>query len=279
MQHPPPFPRTLTRPRPAFGLALFAFASLLLTGCGPRQQGAKGTLNEGYGALTENRLDQAQAAADKILAEGPTGKGAADALYLRGRVFEERARGAEGNPAQVMSLLNEARSCYVRALALRPESKLDAGIRAQLANVAYFQEDFATAAEQWNAAYPNLANPNDKAWALYRAGLSRQRLGKFPEADAAFAAVQQQFPGTDPARRAAQRQGARAFHVQVGTFSDAANANKLITTLRSQGYAPLKSTDQAGKQIIAVGPVATYEQAKVLQSRLAAQYPGSVILP
>jgi tetratricopeptide (TPR) repeat protein len=279
MRHPTLFPPTLAWPRPALGLILSTLALLSIAGCASKKQGAKGTLNEGYGALTENHLDQAQAAADKILAEGSTGKGAADALYLRGRVFEERARGAEGNPSQVMSLLNEARSCYVRALALHPETKLDASIRAQLANVAYFQEDFATAAQEWNAAYPNLANPADKAWALYRAGLSRQRLGKFPEADAAFAAVQQQFPGTDPARRAAQRQGARAFHVQVGTFSDVANANKLITTLRQQGYAPLKSTDAAGKQIIAVGPVATYEQAKVLQSRLAAQYPGAVILP
>jgi cell division septation protein DedD len=271
MRHPPLFD-TLTF------IACAAFA-LTVTGCASKQQGTKGTLNEGYGALTENHLDQAQAAADKVLADAPAGKGAADALYLRGRVFEERARGAEGNPQQVIALLNEARSCYVRALALHPETKLDASIRAQLANVAYFQEDFATAAEQWSAAYPNLATPNDKAWALYRAGLSRQRLGKFLEADAAFAAVEQQFPGTDPAKRAAQRQGARAFHVQVGTFSDATNANKLIAALRSQGYSPLKSTDPAGKQIIAVGPVGTYEQAKVLQSRLASQYPGTVILP
>ena len=283
MRHPTPSPLTLTRRAPnifrvsSTFLAL-SFIAAITTGCA-NQQTTKGTLNEGYGALTENRLDQAQAAADKVLAEGQTTKGAADALYLRGRVFEERARGAEGNPQQVIGLLNEARSCYIRALALHPETKLDASIRAQLANVAYFQEDFATAAEQWAAAYPNLATPNDQAWALYRAGLSRQRLGNFAEADAAFAAVQQQFPNSDPARRAAQRQGARAFHVQVGTFSDATNANKLIAELLAKGYAPLKSTDPTGKQIIAVGPVGTYEQAKTLQSRLAGQYPGTVILP
>jgi tetratricopeptide (TPR) repeat protein len=271
--------RRLTPSLPVRVLASsLTLVALFPAGCTPNQ-GTKGTLNDGYTALGANRLDQAQAAADKVLAAGETGKGAADALYLRGRVFEERARGAEGKPDEVRSQLNEARSNYVRALALRPETKLDASIRTQLANVAYFQEDFVTAAREWEAAYPNLASPNDKAWALYRTGLSRQRLGQFPQADAAFAAVQQQFPNTDPAKRAAQRQGARAFHVQVGTFTDAANATKLITALRAQGYSPLKSNDPAGKQIIAVGPVPTYEQAKSLQARLAAQYKDTMILP
>jgi tetratricopeptide (TPR) repeat protein len=257
-------------------LPLLVFAAL--AGCAATPS-TRTTLNEGYGALRQNQLDQAQAAADKVLAADASGRGAADALYLRGRVFEERAREAEGNPKEVIALLNEARSSYVRALALRPETKLDAGIRTQLANVAYFQEDFATAAREWEAAYPNLASPSDQAWALYRCGLSRQRLGKFQEADAVFAAVQQHYPGTDPAKRAAQRAGARSFNVQVGIFSDAANARKLIEALRAQGYNPQRSNDPAGKQIIAVGPVPTYEQAKVLQSRLAGQYPGTIILP
>src|SRR3954471_11931196 len=106
MRHLPRFPLTLTRPRPAISRTFITIAALLTTtGCASKQQGTKGTLNQGYGALTDNHLDQAQAAADKVLADGPTGKGAADALYLRGRVFEERARTAEGNPSQVMAQL------------------------------------------------------------------------------------------------------------------------------------------------------------------------------
>ena len=77
--------------------------------------------------------------------------------------------------------------------------------------------------------------------------------------------MQQEFPSTDPARRAQSRQGARNFHVQVGTFSSPANAEQTIQTLRAEGYTPARSSDAAGRHIIAVGPVPTYEMAKAIR--------------
>ena len=49
--------------------------------------------------------------------------------------------------------------------------------------------------------------------------------------------------------------------------------------LKAQGYSPIKATDPSGRQTIAVGPVTTYQQAKSLHDRLAAQYPGAMIVP
>lgn len=260
-----------------FNLVHTAAMMLALAGCAQQPQ-TRETLNGGYGALTDNRLDDAQAAADKVLASEHNGRGAAEALYLRGRVSEERSRQAK-DEAEQKQLANDARQNYVRALSQKPAPKLEAAVRTQLANVAYYQEDFATAAREGAAAYANLESPGEQAWALYRVGLSQQRLGRFADADQTFAAVQQRYANTEPARRAASRAGARAFHVQVGIFTDSSNAQRTAAALKTDGYSAVKSNDSSGKQIIAVGPVATYAEAKVLQARLAAKYPGAMILP
>ena len=249
------------------------FASAGCAGPSPREQ-----LKAGYQAFEEQRFADATAAADKVLAEEP-GRGAAEALYLKGRIAEKRARDVN-DPTQARRLLQEARSAYGRALALKPPAPLDSGIRSQLANVAYFQEDYATAVREGTAAAGGSGvQPEDKAWVLYRVGLSLQRLGRFADADRTFKQVQQTLPNSLPARRAMLHQGARAFHVQVGTFTDAANAQRTIQALRAEGYAPVRSTDPTGKQIIGVGPVPTYEQAKSLQARLSLRYADTLILP
>ena len=61
--------------------------------------------------------------------------------------------------------------------------------------------------EQWSQAYPHLTDPDQRVWALYRIGLCEQRLGRFEHADATFAQVQKQYPGTVPAARAREKQG------------------------------------------------------------------------
>ena len=272
-----PVARTRNEFAPPLVRAAVVGVLLVLVGCAAKPQ-TRDVLNGGYAALSQRRLNDAQAAADQILSADATGRGAAEALYLRGRVFEERSHESK-DPAGQMQLSNEARQSYARSLALKPAPKLEAAVRTQLANVAYYQEDFVTAAREGSAAYANLEKPLDQAWALYRVGLSQQRLGRFTDADQTFAAVQQKYAGTEPAKRAAARTGARAFHVQVGSFSDAANAQRTIAALRSEGYSPLKSADPTGKQLVAVGPVNTYEQAKGLRIRLAAKYPDAIILP
>lgn len=259
-------------------LLTLVLVSVLLPGCAAPP--TRETLNQGYGALGQNRLDEATAAADKVLAADAAGRGAAEALYLKGMVAERRAKALETrDPPASRRYLAEARQAYTRALALKPPPKLEASIRTQLANVAYWQEDFAVAVREGLAAFGMLEKPVDKAWILYRVALSQQRQGRFTEADRTFASVQQRFPDTEPARRAPARRGATAFHVQVGAFTNPANADRMVTSLRSEGYVPMKSTDPTGKQVIAVGPVATYEQAKALQARLAGRYRDTVIVP
>ena len=232
----------------------------------------------GYAAFEQRRYDEAIAAAERVLAEDSVGPGSAEALYLQGRVHEQRALDA-GSPSQARDHLNKARAVYQRALAAKPSQPLEAYLRAGLANASYFLEDYATAAREWSAAYPHVNERDAKAWVMYRAGLSEQRRGRFHDADRHFAEVQQLFPGSEQARRAATHQGATGFYVQVGTFGNNANADNTAGMLKAQGYKPVKATDPSGRQSIAVGPVGTYPQAKSLRDRLVAQYPGALIVP
>lgn len=265
-----------------FQSIVWVAALATLTGCAANDAGAPSTRKQelagGFAAFEQKRYDEAIQSADRVLAGDSVGAGTAEALYLKGRVYEQKAQEA-ATAAHAREQLRAARSEYQRALATKPPQPLDAYLRAGVANTSYFLDDYSTAAREWAAAYPHINDPDAKAWVLYRAGLSEQRAGRFAEADRHFAEVQQLFAGTEQARRAAAHQGAAGFYVQVGTFANNANADNTVGMLKANGFKPVKAQDPSGKQSIAVGPVSSYQQARTLRDRLVGQYPGAIIVP
>jgi tetratricopeptide (TPR) repeat protein len=258
--------------------ALVAIACAVAPGCvdvAARQQ-----LNDGYTALEGGQYDTAYADATAYLAKNPSGVGSAEAYYLEGRVYEQRAQDARysPSPAQMRANLTAARDAYGRGLALKPTPKVQSLLHSQIANIAYYEEDYETASREWQTAYQNAEPDTVKAPILYRIGLCQQRMGRFAEADRSFTLIRQQFPDTEAAGKAAAHLGARAFFVQVGVFADAANAEKAAGALRQQGFPTSRAVD-AGRQIVRVGPLTTYTDAKGMKSRLAGLYPGAIIQP
>ncbi len=247
-----------------------------LIGCGP-DPAAKDQLRSGYDALERRQYDQADAVAHAYLNKTPHGPGSAEALYLEGRVREARAEYA-GDPAQAHAQMEAARDAYNQGVAVPAVPAVQARLHAGLANVAYFEDDFGTAVREWQLAYPNLEKAEDRAWTLYRIGLCQQRLGWFEQADRSFETVIQQYAGTEPANRSAAHQGARGFYVQVGAFTDASHADKTVGALRAQGLNPQKATEP-GKQVVRIGPVPSYADARALKVRLSAQFPEAIITP
>src|SRR5438552_18865530 len=81
----------------------------------------------------------------------------AQALYLQGRAIEDKEY---ATTADARTNWQSAREIYTRALELDPPKGLTAYIRAALANVSYFLDDYPTALQQWSAAYPNLPDPD-----------------------------------------------------------------------------------------------------------------------
>lgn len=245
------------------------------------QNANRQALNAGYQSLAGKDYDAAMARASEFLQRQPEGPGSAEALYLEGRVYEQRAQedATAGHEAQSKSDLQQAKTTYQRALQLGPPARVDALVRAGVANVAYFEEDYSTAMQKWAESYDNIQQPDAKAWILYRIGLCQQRLGRFDQADNSFSVVRHDFPGTEPAQRAGTHYGARAFYVQIGAYTDAANADKMVSNLQSQGYKVGKAVESGGKQAVRVGPAQTYAEAKSLRARLLSSYPGAIIEP
>ena len=228
--------------------------------------------------MDAHQYDQAISDADAFLTKTPQGIGSADALYLKGRALEERATSSSDAPRAKQDL-EAARMAYINALQQNPPRTLDGRIRAGVANVAYWQDDYQTAAQQWSAAYQNIDDPATKSFILYRVGLAQQRLGEFTQADQTFASVQQQFPGTDGAMRAKERQGARSYSVQLATYANSATADANVATLRREGLNATRANDAQGRVIVTIGNIPNYQQAVQIRNRLASQYPNALIIP
>ncbi|HEV8606802.1 MAG TPA: SPOR domain-containing protein [Tepidisphaeraceae bacterium] len=262
------------------GIAAAAWlVSITILAAGLGCQNAKDTQNlrEGYSALDQKNYDRAIAAADDYLKKYPSGNGAAEAAYLRGRAFEQRTKGSD---AEANANLREARASYEKALTLMPPRQLEGYIRTSLGNVAYWMNDFGAAEINWTAAYEKLDPGDLKSWVLYRTGLSQQRLGKWETADDTFAQVEKEFPKSEPAARAASHQGARAFYVQVAAFSTPQPAENLVNTLRKQGFpAGRYEKKERGLQLVMAGPLKRYDEAVAMKNRLGEQYRDAVIVP
>jgi tetratricopeptide (TPR) repeat protein len=245
-------------------------------GCAATPEG-QDQLQQGYDDLERRQYDAAIGKADAFLASNTSGgAGSAEALYLRGRALEQKVA---ANPHESGQNLQSARSAYIDALKHDPSPQLEAHIRASLANVAYFQDDYQTALNQWGSAYDKLESPDSRAWVLYRIGLSHQRMGRFDEADKSFAAVQKQYPNTIPAQRAREHAGATGFFVQLGTFNSAAGADRATATIREQGMAPVRLTDTKGRHLLRVGPFRSYAQAQAIKRKFSGTYSDAMIIP
>ena len=251
---------------------------MFLGGCGPQrpQPDDKATLQSGYRSLEAQQYNEAIAAADAYLARVPHGSGSAEALYLKGRGYEGRLAHSQSEAA---GNLQSARNAYIQALTLSSSPTLESSIHTSLGNVAYFQDDYPTALGQWTVAYPRLRDSDVRAWVLYRIGICQQRMGSFDRADETFTNVQRTFPNTVPAQRSREHQGARAFYVQLATYSSPGGADKAAAALRAQGVTPVRVMDRQGNQQVRVGPVPTYMQALNLKGRFTSQYPDAIVIP
>jgi tetratricopeptide (TPR) repeat protein len=201
----------------------------------------------------------------------------ARSLYDNARKIESDA--APVSAANARERMKAARDLYYQALDQHPSPALEGNIRAGIANTSYWMDDYTTAAAEWGKAYPLLQDPNDKSYALYRVGVSQQRLGKFESADQTFDEVERQFPNTDAAAKAKARQGARGFTVQLATFASSGTAENAVTDLRKKGVSAQRTVDQVGHTVVSVGPISTYAQAMSVKTQFAGIYPSAVIVP
>lgn len=257
----------------SWSLPALLIMATMLAGCVAERPAL---IQESARALNSNQPEQAISAAQEYLDKNPTGTGAAEAWYLIGQGYE--AHGASSS-AQAASNLQMAHAAYVRGLALAENGIQQGHFRAGLANVEFFMGNYSAALQEWSTAYNLLTDPDVRAWTLYRIGLCRQRLGRFTEADRTFAMVQQNYPGTAAAARAAEKSGYRDFYVQIGVYANQSNAWAALSRLRGYGVGTQLFRNAQGQHVLCAGPSATYAQARTLQAKLIPHYPGAIIVP
>lgn len=89
-------------------------------------------------------------------------------------------------------------------------------------------------------------------------------------------------PAATPAAASAARPAQGGWYVQVGGFSQAANAERLVSQLKGQGYGVSVVPPSGGNKLtrVRVGPAADRNAAMELQQRLrAAGHAGSLVAP
>lgn len=227
-------------------------------------------------ALDEHRSQVAIEQADAYLRKQPHGPGSAEALYLKGRGYEQKAAGDRN---EMRRNLAEARTAFLDALNQQPTPQTEGYIRASLSNVAFFQDDYATALAEASRAHALSNSAEIQSVLLYRVGVSQQRLGRFTDADQTFNLLQQRYPGSPLAQRAREHAGQRNFFVQLATFNTPTGADKAIESLKATGVVVSKRADSSGHTIVNVGPFSTFESAKSAKERFAGQYPDALIVP
>ena len=259
-------------------LGLLALMLSASTGCKTVGSADAELLKQGYAALGAHQLNQAMSIATDVLSRNPGETVPAEAYYLRGRVYEEYAISQTTN---VAANLQNARTEYSNAMGLPHRPDLDGRIRAGAANVAFHQDDFVTAQQQWSAAYEELERPEDKILTMYQLGRTSQRLGNWAEADRYLDLVQQSAPDTDLAAKAKLIQGVRGFTLQVATYSNATQAQNALSDIRKQGLAAQTITDPqySSHILLRIANIQTYSDAKTMKSRLAASFPNAIIMP
>jgi tetratricopeptide (TPR) repeat protein len=245
----------------------------LQAGC---QTGDQKAMKAAAEALKEEDYDQATILANEALDESPKPDVAAEALYIRGRAYEQRPVSSR---SALQANMQAARSAYVEALKRNPPKKLGTYIHASLGKVALYQDDFPVAIQQLSLAYTELDDKDLRAAALYHLGKAQQRAGQFLPADKTFVEVMTQYDGTPWARKAGEARGARAFYVQLGVYKNTSSAAAAATALNQRGLPPTWFRDTQQRYLLRTGPFASYTQAQQMRQRTTDLFPDATIVP
>jgi tetratricopeptide (TPR) repeat protein len=273
----PTFPRGISSPVFRAFLASIALATLAVAGgCASSPQNRQ-QLDAGEQALRDQKYDKAIRSADLVISANPSSNDLAEAYYLRGSAIEQRNPKPDFAAAQAD--LAAARIDYIAALNQYPPKPLESRLHGQLGNVAYFQDDYATALQQWQVAYGQLENLQWKQWVLYRMGICQQRLGRFVDADRTFNIVRRDYPNTEVAARAAAREGVRGFYVQVGAFSQSGDAQKASQAVSAIGSIPVATPAGGGLTVVRTSGVPSFAMAAELRLKLVSAYPDARVMP
>ena len=211
------------------------------------------------------------ASATQFLQMHPRLQESAEAYYIRGL-----SRRRMGETAAATADLEAAADLAKRK---------DVLVRAHLAlgELAYEGDDMAAAEKHYLAVTENCrdkASPEDEA--LYRLGSVLQRQGRWSEANKYYSKLGHLFPGSELAKRGADRIRADRWSIQAGAFAGVDAAQNLERKLRTAGLAVRRQADlRGGKRLwlVLIGSYATYKRAEADLERIKETSKDAFIAP
>ncbi len=238
----------------ASAVLVLTLAGLVLAGCGaPVGPEGRNQLLQANQAYVRGDDNTAIAVSTTFLQQNEHSLEAAEGYYIRG-LARERAKQTDA-----------ARSDFTSALKLSKRKDLTTRIHFELGNIAFDCGDQNTAQSEYAqvvAEGPKNQPPTDEA--MYRLGHIMQCQGKWRQADEYFDKLMHNFPGSAPAKLAANRVRAVRWSIQVGAYRDDRSGRQLEASLRRDGFAPREDRELRNGQLlrlIRVGSYATYDAA------------------
>jgi tetratricopeptide (TPR) repeat protein len=180
---------------------------------------------------------------------------AGEAYYLRGLA------GMRSNET------SEAKKDFLKAVDKTWREDLPRYVKVALGNLAFEAENYDEAINYYRSALPDRPTKSPFDQAMFRLGVSLQRVGEWDEADDVFARLLYLFKGTPSAGtiRRFDLIGRDCYIIQVGAFGDSSNARKQTSRLRAAKInTSRKNKFEHGQRLIInyVGEFDDYSQAK-----------------
>lgn len=254
-------------PRPCrkSAFVLLALTATLAACAGP----ARTQLNDATAAYRQQRYDAAYEAAARLAgAHGQTGDHAA---YLAGLAAEKLGRAEDARR-------------YLQRAARSHDDQLAADALASLGLFEHREGAYRSAADTLERAARQLTG-EQRANAYFYAGIARQKLDRWPQARTNF--VLARAATNDPAlrRRIEQHLAVTGYTIQVGAFSDRANAQRAAERFARRAAqlnlaAPRLVEAQDGSRrltTVQVGRFSSFRAAQAARERLGAEQ--SIVVP
>jgi tetratricopeptide (TPR) repeat protein len=255
-------------------LALAGALALLLAGCGTPPKAPP----------VPPRALQDLSEAERLYLEGDFAR-AEPRFASAARAGDAEAAGWWGRTLLKLERHLEAERAFQQAL--RDPGASSASDRVGLADALMAQGKAGPAAAAYAALLsdPDAMSRLDPAQVTYRAGVASLRAGLLDEADQRFRRVAAIWPASPCAELARERlsdAGLRRFSVQLGVFSSAEAADRMVARLLGAGVAAQRLTIlRAGAALFAVrvGRFQTYDEAQVEAEHLRALGETGAVVP
>ncbi|MBN2376038.1 MAG: tetratricopeptide repeat protein [Sedimentisphaerales bacterium] len=210
---------------------------------------------------------------NEFLVKHPSGTSSGEAYYLRGLCHRQTIPANEQLAEQdFQNALKDKKDRVIRPLA-----------QVGLGHI-YFENhplQPEKAVEFYLAAISDLSNEPPKDAALYRLGVSLQKMGQWQDADLYLSKCIDKFPDSTFTKYARDRFGARIWSFQFGAFADLNRARNLVKKLQASGWPAIWQTRRKNGSLLYVvrgGRYLDFNQANTMLPSAKAIQPDAEIV-